>query len=70
MGNIYGLRRNKQAPSLRLQTPCDWCGVRGCGLDRREQVKARYVPTMFDQVPYMCPDHEPVWYRGMEGCRG
>lgn len=49
---------------------CDWCeAVRECPPERRTDYRARVFFTMFDPAPHQCPDHEPVWYKGIEGVR-
>lgn len=50
------------------KTPCEWCALRReCDDRRRHDVMVRFVCTMFDMAPYQCPDHEPVWHKGIEG---
>jgi hypothetical protein len=54
----------------RFRAPCEWCEIaRDCDGERRLTVKVRYICTMFDDFPYQCPDHAPVWFKGIEGCR-
>lgn len=54
----------------RFIAPCEWCArSRECDAEKRTAVVVKYVCTMFDLYPYQCPDHEPLWYRGMEGVR-
>lgn len=49
---------------------CDWCAVaKECPAEQRADCKARSFFTMFDEFPYVCPDHEPMWWQGIEGCR-
>lgn len=49
---------------------CDWCAVaRECPAHKRTDYTAKAVCTMFDAHPHQCPDHEPLWWQGIEGCR-
>jgi hypothetical protein len=49
---------------------CDWClAVKGCPVQKRTDYKARVAATMFDEYPHQCPDHEPRWHKGIEGCK-
>jgi len=52
------------------KSPCEWCAAaRECDSERRTDVKAKFVVSRYcGGLLYHCPDHEPVWFKGIEGC--
>lgn len=52
------------------KAPCEWCGLaRECGIEKRTDVKARFVVSRYaGGVLYNCPEHDPLWFKGIEGC--
>jgi len=52
-----------------LRVPCEWCElVRDCDSEKRLRVKVRFICSRYDALQYNCPEHEPVWFKGIEGC--
>jgi hypothetical protein len=58
------VKRKAQIP--RIKSQCEWChDGRTCRL--RAEFERRFLATMFDPVPAYCQEHQPIWFRGMEG---
>lgn len=61
-------RQVERSSSSRYQ--CGWCAVvRECPPEKQMEYKARVFFSMAKDIPHSCPDHEPLWYKGIEGCR-
>lgn len=63
MGSGTEIRPNQKSP-------CAWCAsARECDSEKRTDVKAKFVVSYFvGGLLYNCPDHDPIWFKGIEGC--
>jgi len=55
---------------MRQETPCEWCKAKSACLKSTEYVRSCLFAWAHGMdTPEFCPDHEPDWYKGIEGVR-